>query len=55
MDARTAAAASGHIDPHVADDIQHEAARPLGEHFGASRVGYAEILPDGETSVGTRD
>ncbi|WP_275830121.1 ATP-binding protein [Roseisolibacter sp. H3M3-2] len=35
--------------------IQHEAARLLGEHLGAARVGYAEILADGETSVVTRN
>ncbi len=33
--------------------IQREASRILGTHVGASRVGYAEILPDGETSVVT--
>ncbi|HEX2717843.1 MAG TPA: ATP-binding protein, partial [Gemmatimonadaceae bacterium] len=35
--------------------VQLEAARLLGEHLGADRAGYAEILPDGETSVVTRN
>jgi PAS domain S-box-containing protein len=35
--------------------IQYAAARALGEHLGASRVGYAEILADGETSVVTHN
>jgi len=33
--------------------VQREATRALGEHLGASRVGYAEILNDGETSLVT--
>jgi len=35
--------------------IQYEAARLLGEHLGAKRVGYAEIEPDGLHSVVTRN
>jgi PAS domain-containing protein len=37
------------------ETIQYEAARLLGEHLGASRVGYAEIEPDGLHSVVTRN
>ncbi|MEO6528613.1 MAG: GAF domain-containing protein, partial [Gemmatimonadaceae bacterium] len=37
------------------EQIQFEAARALGEHLGASRVGYAEISPDGSTSLVTRN
>jgi signal transduction histidine kinase len=37
------------------DTIQHEAAALLGAHLGACRVGYAEILSDGETSLVTRN
>jgi PAS domain S-box-containing protein len=37
-----------------ADAIQFEAARALGEHLGASRVGYAEIEADGAHSRVTR-
>jgi len=33
------------------EGVQYEAARLLGEYLGASRVGYAEILPDDETSL----
>src|SRR4051794_32683006 len=33
--------------------VQREASRALGILVGASRVGYAEILDDGETSVVT--
>jgi PAS domain S-box-containing protein len=33
--------------------VQREASRALGMFVGASRVGYAEILDDGETSVVT--
>jgi len=40
------------IDPEV---IQFEAARLLGEHLGADRVGYAEDQGDGETIVVTRN
>lgn len=39
---------------HLADPvtIQREATRLLGEHLGASRVTYGEILPDGVVRVG---
>ena len=37
------------------DAVQFEAARALGEHLGASRVGYAEIEVDGEHSRVTRN
>ena len=42
---------------HLTDPeaIQFEAARALGEHLVASRVGYAEAQPDGETIVVTRN
>ncbi|MFL5581983.1 MAG: ATP-binding protein [Gemmatimonadaceae bacterium] len=33
--------------------VQREAARAVGVHLGAIRVGYAEILADGETAVVT--
>ncbi|HEX6039312.1 ATP-binding protein [Longimicrobium sp.] len=36
-------------------EIQFQAARTLGEHLGASRVGYAEAQPDGDTIVVTRN
>ena len=35
-------------------EIQAQAARTLGEHVGANRVGYAEDQGDGETAVVTR-
>jgi PAS domain S-box-containing protein len=35
-------------------EIQFQAARALGMHLGASRVGYAEAHPDGETLVVAR-
>ncbi|MDQ6634061.1 MAG: GAF domain-containing protein [Gemmatimonadota bacterium] len=38
-----------------AEQIQSEAARALGEHLGASRVGYAEISADDATSLVTRN
>ena len=31
------------------ESIKREVSRALGEHLGASRVGYAECAPDGET------
>ena len=34
-----------------ADAIMDAAARALGEHLGVQRVGYGEILPDGETGI----
>ena len=37
------------------ETIQYEAARLLGEHLGAKRVGYAEIEPDGVHSLVTRN
>ena len=37
------------------DAIQYEAARLLGEHLGANRVGYAEIEADGLHSLVTRN
>lgn len=37
------------------DAIEQEATRLLGEFLGTSRVGYAEILPDGHTSLVTRN
>jgi PAS domain S-box-containing protein len=36
------------------DRIQYEAARLLGEHLGADRVGYAEDGGDGESMIVTR-
>ena len=36
-------------------EIQFAAASALGEHLGATRVGYAEIEPDGEHSLVTRN
>jgi PAS domain S-box-containing protein len=35
-------------------EIQYRAARAVGRRLGASRVGYAEIRPDGESVVVTR-
>ena len=37
------------------ETIKYEAARVLGEHLGASRVGYAEIDADGVHSIVTRN
>ena len=37
------------------ETIQYEAARLLGEHLSAQRVGYAEIEPDGVHSLVTRN